>query len=184
MTDMPIKINVKQCTICLDKIHMKSDSCTTLCKHTFHKTCIDAWARPGCPLCRQDTGLHIVDHHLKFCSAIAEQSERWFEQNRIMINICEQYHRYEITELIYIRYTNIYHTALLSILAQEQQICKDRYQVLCAEFGDNEHDPIWAASKPIFKNVDDANKSLTSSISIFNAKHATANLAVAVANLA
>jgi hypothetical protein len=61
MTDMPIKIRLSvkhQCSICLDKISTV-DTCTTLCNHKFHKTCIDTWARSDCPVCRQDTGLTV-----------------------------------------------------------------------------------------------------------------------------
>jgi len=60
MTDIaPIKIKLiakPQCSICIDSIN-KVDVCTTLCKHTFHKSCIDTWANQDCPLCRQPTGL-------------------------------------------------------------------------------------------------------------------------------
>ena len=59
LTKKTILIAVKQCSICIDKIHMKKDACTTLCKHTFHKTCIDTWNKKHCPVCRQDTGLQL-----------------------------------------------------------------------------------------------------------------------------
>lgn len=94
---MPIKINVKQCSICLDKIHMKADSCTTLCKHTFHKTCIDTWNKSVCPVCRQETGLTVVVQKPELIPAHIVQLEeevarthraRLYAQERIRIADC------------------------------------------------------------------------------------------------
>jgi len=55
------KINLKTCSICLDKMILKKNTCTTLCKHTFHKSCIDTWAKQDCPVCRQNTGIQVRD---------------------------------------------------------------------------------------------------------------------------
>jgi len=53
------KIIFKQCSICLDKMILKIDICTTLCKHKFHKSCLETWNKQECPVCRQNTGAVI-----------------------------------------------------------------------------------------------------------------------------
>jgi Ring finger domain len=45
---------VPECGVCLDAM-AKSNEVSLLCKHRFHKSCIDQWRRHGgksCPLCR------------------------------------------------------------------------------------------------------------------------------------
>jgi len=54
-----LKITLRTCSICLDKMILKKDTCTTLCKHSFHKSCLDTWNKQDCPVCRQNTGAVI-----------------------------------------------------------------------------------------------------------------------------
>lgn len=44
---------ITKCVICLDNVY-KKDHIKTLCKHSFHKYCIDNWLKNNnkCPLCR------------------------------------------------------------------------------------------------------------------------------------
>jgi hypothetical protein len=55
--DMISKIEnvpVKVCAICLENVTKKTDSVETLCKHTFHESCISPWEKNHitCPVCR------------------------------------------------------------------------------------------------------------------------------------
>ena len=79
-TTKKIKITLKQtCSICLDKIS-SADKCTTECKHTFHKTCIDTWARADCPMCRSDTGIDISDDDDDDDEMFAAQEAIWAQE--------------------------------------------------------------------------------------------------------
>ena len=46
-------ILISKCVICLDNVY-KKDHIKTLCKHSFHKDCLDNWSKNNnkCPLCR------------------------------------------------------------------------------------------------------------------------------------
>lgn len=46
------------CGICLDECKSANDSCTTICNHKFHKTCLLKWEQSdrrvyNCPMCRK-----------------------------------------------------------------------------------------------------------------------------------
>ena len=47
-----------ECSICLDECKSADASCTTICNHKFHKTCLLKWERYcrkvfNCPMCRK-----------------------------------------------------------------------------------------------------------------------------------
>lgn len=44
---------IEECSICSE--HLRSQTVTTKCKHTFHESCLNAWKtiKNNCPLCRQ-----------------------------------------------------------------------------------------------------------------------------------
>lgn len=44
-----------ECSICISDCCQKEDSVSTICKHRFHKGCLQKWSNTGkttCPLCR------------------------------------------------------------------------------------------------------------------------------------
>ena len=45
----------EKCAICLEKFTTDDLVCDIACKHTFHKKCIDIWAKHknNCPLCKR-----------------------------------------------------------------------------------------------------------------------------------
>jgi hypothetical protein len=49
-------MSVEQCAICLDNMADTDDCCQTVCKHAFHRICLNEWylTRSICPVCRRE----------------------------------------------------------------------------------------------------------------------------------
>ena len=45
---------IYECPICLDNFETKDEIRVTVCKHKFHKECIDSWfdKELNCPMCK------------------------------------------------------------------------------------------------------------------------------------
>lgn len=61
------RYNEYECSICLEP-HMKEDSITFMCSHTYHKDCIKEWIstdKTTCPICKNE--LNVAESDIVLC---------------------------------------------------------------------------------------------------------------------
>ena len=68
------------CGICLVECQSANDSCTTICNHKFHKTCLLKWEQSdrrvyNCPLCRKKLPRTVKRHTASTTTSDREQLE-------------------------------------------------------------------------------------------------------------
>lgn len=51
----------QECSICMTEINL-NDNFKTVCRHTFHHSCLDEWRKNNqtCPLCRQELPFEFI----------------------------------------------------------------------------------------------------------------------------